>query len=694
VELFLSSFKIDYILKYPHYLKINLIVFLFVLLSTIGKSAAQMGYKSLGTVYSNASVSIEMKVKMSKNPCAQLNSDNQFILKMKGVEQAFSGQNFLKWKMRIIQCNGDILEKNFTIDLSKYHLEGNNESQDWSFPGERIEPTFYDPRIEANDYNDKDLLIKNIKSSPPRSILGNLLLMTGDSTSLSVSPDGQLASNSNWYWYKDSCSGKYIGRGQSITVAPQVNTTYFVRAEGKNDTSACVSALVEVDDDSKAPTKIIGPANLCSGGNTPIKLEVYGGKLGYKANWVWYEDACGMIKRGVGKYLSITATKTTTFYVRAEGQTNTTTCASLTIYVQERSTDPSAIIGDNKVCQGESTKLTVQGGTLSAGARWVWYAGSVNKSDSVGVGAWIEVSPNNETTYYVRGEGPCNTTKALDFKVYVSKASKLPDYISINQIKKKKYQLTAVGGVLGDNSNWVWYNDKCSGNTIGSGKSIEYKVSKKNNFYVQAKGGCADPVNCVFKDFSYVKTTSSSNKKSKNRFTGFINGGLLSVNNKVNLDNLVATIGSRKVYVRMKFGIKQNDSGSPVKPSYNCNDLVVLDYPTNTTDYYQFNGNVYNKRTSFTAGFLIGGDVRIYLGGGYGSFDPIWGIDIKSYQGNTLLNTDWALNVDRAIKGLEGEGGLFVKLGKLNIMGGVNVIYSTQTKKQHIDATAGIGLTF
>ena len=655
----------------------------------IGPINAQMGYKSLGLLSNQSGAQIELKVKMSKNPCAQVGSDNQFVLKMSNVENAYPSGYFLKWQMRIIQCNGDILVKSFTINLDNYHLEGNNESQDWNFPGERIEVPFAKVRIEQNDYNDKDVLIQNIKSKPPSSIQGNLLLMTGESTTLSVSPDGQLGTNSNWYWYKDNCGGNSIGQGTSIKVTPSANTTYFVRAISKDDTSSCVSALVEVDDNSKVASKIIGPNKRCLGDPQQVKLEVFGGKLGYNANWAWYEDACGSIKLGVGKVLTVIPKKTTTYFVRAEGQTNTTACVSLTVNVEEESIEPVSIAGNLVVCYGETTQLTVEGGRLAMGAAWTWYTGSINQMNKIGVGSIIQVKPLKETAYYVRGEGFCNTTKSVLATVAVNKISSLPNYITAKQIKNRRYQLTALGGTLGDNANWVWYKDKCKSSSIGEGQTIEYRASKQNSVFVGARGGCGDPAGCTPYQFAYKKSTNS-----KDRFTGFMNFGLLSIDGKVSLDNLVITLGSRRVYLRGKFGITQNEDGSAISPSYACNDLAVLDFNTNTINYYQFNGKVYNRRRSVTAGFMMGGNVRLYLGAGYGAFDPIWGIDIKAYQGNTLIRTDWALNTTHAIKGLEGEGGLFINFGKVNIMGGANIIYSTETKRQHIDATIGMGLTF
>lgn len=665
----------------------------FIVLLTISaisiRASAQMGYKSLGQLWNQSGAQIEFKVKMSKNPCAQLGSDNQFILKMTGVANSYSSGYFLKWQMRIIQCNGDILVKNFTINLDNFNLEGNNESQDWNFPGVQIDIPFAKVRIERNTYNDKDLMIKNIKSKPPSSILGNLLLVTGESTTLSVAPDGQLGSSSNWYWFKDNCGGNSIGQGKSIRVTPSINTTYFVRAIGKDDSSSCVSAVVEVDKNSKAASKIIGPNKRCTGDPEQIRLEVSGGKLGYNANWIWYENSCGTIKIGVGKVMTVNPKRTTTYFVRAEGQTNITDCVALTINFEEEANDPVSITGTRVICQGETTELSVEGGRLPMGVTWTWYTGSINHPNKIGVGSTIHVKPLIETTYHVRGEGFCNTTKAIAATVAVNRSTTLPSYITAKQIKNQRYRLTAHGGTLGDGAKWIWYENKCNSSPIGEGQTIVYKAGKQNSVFVGATGGCAAPAGCTPYQFAYKKSVNL-----KKRFAGFVNFGLLFLDDKPSFDNLVITLGLRRLYFRGKFGITRDDYGSAISPSYVCNDFNVLDFNTNTINYYQFNGKVYNKRTSFTAGFMMGGNVRLYLGAGYGAFDPIWGVDINAYQSNSLIRTDWALNDSYAVKGLEGETGVFINLGKVNVMGGANIIYSSKTKQKHIDANLGLGFTF
>lgn len=52
----------------------------------------------------------------------------------------------------------------------------------------------------------------------------------------------------------------------------------------------------------------------------------------------------------------------------------------------------------------------MSGGSLGAGASWVWYTNSSHSAVfATGVSS-INVAPSSTTTYYVRAEGACNTT--------------------------------------------------------------------------------------------------------------------------------------------------------------------------------------------------------------------------------------------------------------------------------------------
>jgi hypothetical protein len=64
---------------------------------------------------------------------------------------------------------------------------------------------------------------------------------------------GALGTNANWNWYTGSCGGTLIGTGNTIAVSPLVTTTYYVRAEGDCNITACrpvtVTINCDIDDD-------------------------------------------------------------------------------------------------------------------------------------------------------------------------------------------------------------------------------------------------------------------------------------------------------------------------------------------------------------------------------------------------------------------------------------------------------------
>jgi hypothetical protein len=71
--------------------------------------------------------------------------------------------------------------------------------------------------------------------------------------------------------------------------------------------------------------------NVCP--NNPVVVTVSGGTLGTNATWKWYSGSCGGTYVGTGVSITVNPTAATTYYVRAEGDCNTTTCVSVTISI-------------------------------------------------------------------------------------------------------------------------------------------------------------------------------------------------------------------------------------------------------------------------------------------------------------------------------------------------------------------------
>lgn len=250
---------------------------------------------------------------------------------------------------------------------------------------------------------------------------GSTICAGSGSVTLSV-VGGSLGTGASWQWYSTSCGGTPAGTGTSINVTPGSTTTYFVRAEGDCNNTACVSQTITVNTSSVAPTGITASVDsFCTG--TSTVLSVQGGTLGSGATWEWYSGGtCCSVSAGSGSSITVTPSSNTTYHVRAEGTCNTTAATARSITVKTSSTAPSSITSSNGTlfCSGSaSTTLSVVGGSLGTGASWQWYSASCGGTP-VGSGPSVGVNPTATTTYFARAEGDCNNTACAQVTITVS----------------------------------------------------------------------------------------------------------------------------------------------------------------------------------------------------------------------------------------------------------------------------------
>ena len=67
----------------------------------------------------------------------------------------------------------------------------------------------------------------------------------GNAVNLTVQ-GGSLGTNAVWRWYRNSCGDTLIGTGNMISVLPSATTTYYVRAEGDCNITACAQVTINV----------------------------------------------------------------------------------------------------------------------------------------------------------------------------------------------------------------------------------------------------------------------------------------------------------------------------------------------------------------------------------------------------------------------------------------------------------------
>ena len=136
-------------------------------------------------------------------------------------------------------------------------------------------PILIDPAWETN-------YVLNISGTPlytpavaPTSISGTTAVCAGQSTTLTLQ-GGSAGTNGVAQWFAGSCGSTVIGTGNSITVSPSANTTYFVRYAGSCNTTTCASTSVTVNPSiSWANLQWPATATVNCGSGTNVYGQVY-----------------------------------------------------------------------------------------------------------------------------------------------------------------------------------------------------------------------------------------------------------------------------------------------------------------------------------------------------------------------------------------------------------------------------------
>ena len=228
-----------------------------------------------------------------------------------------------------------------------------------------------------------------------------------------------------YQWYKNS--GILNGETGNTLITNSLAANDKIKV-GMTSAATCVSPLsvesneitMMVKTPSVAPTGITGISTICNDGNTTLTL--VGGSAGTGATSEWFSGSCGGTPAGIGKSITVSPSISTTYFVRFNGDCNTTSCASQLITVNTLSTTPTSISGVTTICQGSSTTLSASGGFAGTGAIAEWFTGSCGGTP-IGTGNSMTFTPTINTTYFVRYKGICNTTTCASVAVNITPPS-------------------------------------------------------------------------------------------------------------------------------------------------------------------------------------------------------------------------------------------------------------------------------
>lgn len=307
----------------------------------------------------------------------------------------------------------------------------------------------------------------------------------------------QTVGGMDFLWYDAAVGGNLVGSGSPFTPTLTTSTTYYV---AYGNVSSCETDRTPVSVTvTPAPAPTGTGATICAN-NTAMISANSGSAIGYN----WYDDASMTTLLGTGSsYTTPSLTTSTSYFVTA---TYSGGCESsptqVDVTVESESTDPSSINASpsTPICpSGGPVSLAVIGGSLGAGANWVWYETGCGSGTSIGTGASISVSPSVTTIYYVRAEGSCNTTNCASVTVTVES---LPtDPTSINASSSTACAgstiILSVNGGSAGSGDWTWYEAGCgTGSPIGTGATISVAPTATTDYFVRAETPCGNSA-CV-----------------------------------------------------------------------------------------------------------------------------------------------------------------------------------------------------
>jgi gliding motility-associated-like protein len=221
-------------------------------------------------------------------------------------------------------------------------------------------------------------------------------------------------------------SGSTIGTGlddaSGTTFNKGVTTVWYRITDNSGNVDSCrfdvtVLTTIEAPDSAYADRN-----NLCPGDNGTITLMYTGGSTGNGLIARWYDASSLPASIGSGNNVSIPAPLiTTAYYVRLEGNCDSSSSVSVVLTVNTLSSAPiSASSNMDTVCAGQgSIYLSYSGGVPGSSGMAHWYS-DAQFTNLIGIGNNLEVpAPVVSTTYHVRFESGCDTSSSVSTFVNV-----------------------------------------------------------------------------------------------------------------------------------------------------------------------------------------------------------------------------------------------------------------------------------
>ncbi|MDR0667765.1 MAG: hypothetical protein LBF90_03990, partial [Prevotellaceae bacterium] len=210
-------------------------------------------------------------------------------------------------------------------------------------------------------------------------------------------------------WYRDAQYSDRLSLPPSFNLAATADTTFYIKATAGNLCSVYDSVQVWVS--SYAALRVRADTSLCAG--TPVT--VYASTPNSGDALSWYRDAQHTSLITQGNAFEITATTTTTYYVKVVSESGCSSSDEVLITVFQL---PVLTVKDTTVCAGSTIVLSAS--TTQSADTLRWYGDANYTSLLAQTLAFTPPPLAANTTFYVvasSAPGGCRTTGSLSVKV-------------------------------------------------------------------------------------------------------------------------------------------------------------------------------------------------------------------------------------------------------------------------------------
>ena len=368
-------------------------------------------------------------------------------------------------------------------------------------------------------------IANNIQSSDPVSINAttNPICLGGAGTTLTVN-GGNPGTGASWKWYTGGCGTTLVYTGNSFPVNPSSTTTYWVRAEGTCNATACAAITVNV---STPPTITQQPQSqtICAGAAVSFNVSA-SGAISYqwqnKIGGIWSD-----IPGATGTTYSIS--NTTGMDGRGYKCIVTGPCSFSTAtneaYIIFSYLYPYTIRSANTtICPGAANEITLNGSSPDTRINYYCYHdGSILYPPVHGDGSGGPISFGNHSlagVYTVKAANldgcvvPMSGSVTVTVKTPSTPATSIDATLN-NICPGTGTSLTLSGGSLETGAGvWHWYSgeDPCGSTPEGQGTTnITVHPTVTTTYYVRAEGGCVT-TSCVKKTIVVLPPLSITNQ--------------------------------------------------------------------------------------------------------------------------------------------------------------------------------------